>query len=384
MQSSSPISPPNNNNTLKIVQNHITKGSNNTKGSYTRNDSYDNLTRSNSLSLDSYDSYNSKQNNHQLKNKNLLEPDSKIDENEFQRSLASLNLKITTILGDGNCLFRAIADQVFGNEELHEDIREEIIDYIKDHESFCANFIEDNESFSSYISRMSCNGTWGGYLELCSAANLLNIQIVVHQAIGPTLTIDCDSDNIAFKKKKNNSVAIAHLSYHGKCHFNSVRLLTDNTNKPAICFHLRTNGYSNNNNVNEVINAVPWLSNEHAEIAMQQSYNNVAAAIELLKTDPDSITRLVNVEDDIFVDDPLISPMSIITAPFNILISTIGAVCNANNSNNNDNNNYNSFSNSDNSFTTFGNFIMLKSPKKKVTFNANPDIKEYSFDEYEE
>ena len=219
---SSPISPPKINNTLKIIQNHLAKASNNaSKGSYTRNENnntthlmsnniYDSsILRSNSLSLDSFDSNSEQKSSHPINNvvKNLVEPLNKIDENEFKQSLASLNLKIHTILGDGNCLFRAIADQVFGNENLHEDIREEIVDYIGENESFCTNFIEDNESFSSYVSRMKCNGTWGGYLELCSAANLLKIQIIIHQAIGPTLTIDFESeyddDNVVKIKKKH-------------------------------------------------------------------------------------------------------------------------------------------------------------------------------------
>ena len=44
--------------------------------------------------------------------------------------LQDLNLNLIGIEGDGNCLFRALAHQLYGNQESHETIRKKICDYI--------------------------------------------------------------------------------------------------------------------------------------------------------------------------------------------------------------------------------------------------------------
>lgn len=45
---------------------------------------------------------------------------------EFQKVLKPLGLKIKDVLGDGNCLFRALSDQLYGHEERHERIRQKM------------------------------------------------------------------------------------------------------------------------------------------------------------------------------------------------------------------------------------------------------------------
>jgi OTU domain-containing protein 5 len=39
-------------------------------------------------------------------------------------------LEIRRMLGDGNCLFRAVSDQVYGDAEMHSDTRQMCIDYM--------------------------------------------------------------------------------------------------------------------------------------------------------------------------------------------------------------------------------------------------------------
>ncbi len=42
---------------------------------------------------------------------------------EFQTVLSRKGLTMKDVEGDGNCMFRAIADQLEGNENLHEKYR---------------------------------------------------------------------------------------------------------------------------------------------------------------------------------------------------------------------------------------------------------------------
>jgi uncharacterized protein YozE (UPF0346 family) len=123
----------------------------------------------------------------------------------------------------GNCLFRALSDQVTGTNKQHFEIRRQIIDYIESHKEHYSLFIEDDEPFDDYISRMRTTGEWGGHQELHAASQCLQINIYVHQVDAPRYILTC----------KDASMDI-HLSYHGECHYNSVRSKKDpdNGDKP--------------------------------------------------------------------------------------------------------------------------------------------------------
>ena len=92
-------------------------------------------------------------------------------------------LDIVDMTSDGNCLFRAISDQLYrdyGNS--HEEIRSDICDYMEANEDDFGVFLvlddddakdeEDAEDFESYIRGMRMDGEWGGNLELVAAARL--------------------------------------------------------------------------------------------------------------------------------------------------------------------------------------------------------------------
>jgi hypothetical protein len=88
------------------------------------------------------------------------------------------NRAIVDMDADGNCLFRAISDQLywdFGNS--HESIRQDISDYLEAFEKDFSGFLvleedEDAADFESYIYNMRQDGEWGGNLELVAAARL--------------------------------------------------------------------------------------------------------------------------------------------------------------------------------------------------------------------
>lgn len=47
-----------------------------------------------------------------------------------------MRIKLRDVTGDGNCLFRAFADQVDGNENTHVIMREEACKYMIEHQEF--------------------------------------------------------------------------------------------------------------------------------------------------------------------------------------------------------------------------------------------------------
>jgi hypothetical protein len=90
-----------------------------------------------------------------------------------------VNRTIVDMEADGNCLFRALSDQLymdFGN--MHADIRSDIADYLEAFEADFSSFLvlededEDAADFESYVHSMRQDGEWGGNLELVAAARL--------------------------------------------------------------------------------------------------------------------------------------------------------------------------------------------------------------------
>jgi OTU domain-containing protein 3 len=55
---------------------------------------------------------------------------------------------------DGNCFFRAVADQLGKGSAKHADVRADVMQYIVDHKVDFAAFVEDDEDFVSYVARM--------------------------------------------------------------------------------------------------------------------------------------------------------------------------------------------------------------------------------------
>ena len=49
----------------------------------------------------------------------------------FKESLKLKNQYIKIVEGDGNCMFRAVCDQIYGNDDGYQAIRSICIDYIQ-------------------------------------------------------------------------------------------------------------------------------------------------------------------------------------------------------------------------------------------------------------
>lgn len=60
----------------------------------------------------------------------------------FARSLEKRGFVIKPMVEDGACLFRAIADQVYGDQEMHSVVRTHCMDYI-------VSYINEEKSFDS-------------------------------------------------------------------------------------------------------------------------------------------------------------------------------------------------------------------------------------------
>lgn len=144
----------------------------------------------------------------------------KAEKFKLKLQLSRFGLDIKEIAGDGNCLFRAISDQISGTEEMHLEIRALAVEFMRRNPNDFQPFIEDDEDFAKYLKRMSESGTWGGNLELQALSIALEVNIKIHRLNEPVWEI------LNFTQKRS-----INLSYHDGDHYNSVRVKGDLTNE---------------------------------------------------------------------------------------------------------------------------------------------------------
>jgi hypothetical protein len=150
-----------------------------------------------------------------MKHKNQFEDDNSM---ELTRQLHELGLKMLDIDGDGNCMFRAISDQLFGVVDNHLEIRKKICEHILKNVDLYQVFVE--ESFSGYCDRMGKPGVYGGNLELVAASRVFKVGIAIHQA----------AQEIWFISDNPNHDRVIHLAYHSWEHYSSIRSIKSTRN----------------------------------------------------------------------------------------------------------------------------------------------------------
>lgn len=156
----------------------------------------------------------------------------KADMSEFRAQLDSIGVKIVEVTADGNCFFRAMGDQLEGDEEKHMKYREMVVHYIVEHREEFEPFIEDEVPFDEYCDSMMKDGTWAGNMELQAGSLVTNRNICIHMLNSPRWYIN----NFSGREASN----MVHLSYHHGEHYNSVRLKEDPCQGPAMPVVIKT------------------------------------------------------------------------------------------------------------------------------------------------
>eukprot|EP00929_Paragymnodinium_shiwhaense_P112611 TRINITY_DN80869_c0_g1_i1.p1 TRINITY_DN80869_c0_g1~~TRINITY_DN80869_c0_g1_i1.p1 ORF type:complete len:302 (+),score=45.09 TRINITY_DN80869_c0_g1_i1:104-907(+) len=105
-------------------------------------------------------------------------PDDEVLTGEYQlrAKLSGFGLSAKTIIGDGACQFRAVADQLYGDQELHALVRGAAVEQLRSQANRYAGFAVA-ESFTEYLQRMAQPQTWGDNLSLQALADRYNIQV---------------------------------------------------------------------------------------------------------------------------------------------------------------------------------------------------------------
>lgn len=130
-------------------------------------------------------------------------------ENEIRRSKG---LEVRRMIADGNCLFRAVADQVYGDPEVYDVTRQMCIDYMEKERDHFSQFV--TESFTAYSKRKRRDKVYGNNLEIQAMSEIYNRPIHIY-------SYSTEPINIFHGSYGTDSPPI-RLSYHRGNHYNSL------------------------------------------------------------------------------------------------------------------------------------------------------------------
>ena len=104
------------------------------------------------------------------------------DENELEEILnKEKGFRIKRMEEDGNCLFRAISDQIYGDPGMHQEVRKLCMDYLWTEREHFSQFV--TQDFDNYVKRKRHDKIFGNNLEMQAISELFNRPIEVRSSL---------------------------------------------------------------------------------------------------------------------------------------------------------------------------------------------------------
>lgn len=139
--------------------------------------------------------------------------DATLDHERLYERLTTYGLAELQIEGDGNCQFRALADQLFRNPDYHKHVRKQIIKQLKHHKKLYESYVPMN--YKSYRRKMKKSGEWGDHVTLQAAADRFGAKICL-------VTSFRDTCYIEILPKETSATREIWLSFWSEVHYNSL------------------------------------------------------------------------------------------------------------------------------------------------------------------
>ena len=141
--------------------------------------------------------------------------DARADHARLQARLRVYGMREKSVSGDGNCQFRALADQLYRDQGRHAEVRAAVIGQLRREPDAYSVFV--TESWEAYVSRMASPGTWGDHLTLQAAADVFAVRICL-------LTSYKDSFVVDITPRSGEPRQTLWLSFFAEVHYNSAYL----------------------------------------------------------------------------------------------------------------------------------------------------------------
>ncbi|RPB28282.1 cysteine proteinase [Terfezia boudieri ATCC MYA-4762] len=147
--------------------------------------------------------------------------------------LRSYGLYASPISGDGDCLFHALSDQLYGHENSHRELRARIVSHMRQYSSYFRLFLSVpparkkskgkfeyvpasesaiDAAFEQHVKRMSQQGVYGDNIEICAFAREFGMHVKIYQReFAYVVTGDGEERKMV------------HIAYHTWEHYSSIR-----------------------------------------------------------------------------------------------------------------------------------------------------------------
>ncbi|KAL1129622.1 hypothetical protein AAG570_012567 [Ranatra chinensis] len=138
------------------------------------------------------------------------------EDRSFEKKMRKRGFLVKKMSEDGACLFRAVADQIYGDQDMHPEVRKHCMDYIATNSDYFSQYV--TEDFNKYVNRKRLEYTHGNHIEMQAMSEMYN----------RTIEVFCYGKGICF-----NPINIFHgmhktdnepirLSYQRGSHYNSI------------------------------------------------------------------------------------------------------------------------------------------------------------------
>ncbi|XP_048578012.1 uncharacterized protein LOC125559885 [Nematostella vectensis] len=122
--------------------------------------------------------------------------------------------------GGGDCFFKSVSHQLYGNSNKHAEIRALGVRYLKDNpERFIESIIDS--SWSQYLTNMSLQGTWANHIIIQAVADAMSLKIHIIES-------DSNIREVTLVEPANtiiNNIRTIYIGHIGQVHYVSVIIL---------------------------------------------------------------------------------------------------------------------------------------------------------------
>ncbi|CAH9112823.1 unnamed protein product [Cuscuta epithymum] len=139
--------------------------------------------------------------------------DATLDHARLSERLATYHLTEVQMEGDGNCQFRALADQIFQNPDHHKYVRKQVVKQLKHFRTLYEGYVP--MKYESYLKKMKRKGEWGDHVTLQAAADRYCAKICL-------VTSFRDRCYIEILPKDIDPARELWLSFWSEVHYNSL------------------------------------------------------------------------------------------------------------------------------------------------------------------
>ncbi|NXB10158.1 OTUD3 protein, partial [Cnemophilus loriae] len=198
--------------------------------------------------------------------------------------LRALGLKLREVPGDGNCLFRALGDQLEGHSRNHLRHRQETVEFMVRQRGDFEPFVEDDVPFDKHVTNLAKPGTFAGNDAIVAFARNNQMNVVIHQVNTPLWQI---------RGTDRSDARELHIAYRYGEHYDSVRRINDDSEAPA---YLRMEMLcKNDSNKAGEVKPLKGDSEDETEVEMEDAVQKVCNATGC--SDMDLVSHILEVED---------------------------------------------------------------------------------------